>query len=104
MNGAKVYLFINHAMFYSPKWPKFLSRFIGVDHLDYHTIDAFIVGHVNHFVNAQNTSFMDLMKEQTKGWDGANFETTQPSTLPDFAEVYKGPARGCEHDGGLDVV
>jgi hypothetical protein len=51
-------------MFYSPKWPEFLSRFVGADQLDERdgagrrAIDVFVVGHINHFGNAYNTSFM----------------------------------------------
>jgi hypothetical protein len=97
-NGAKLYLVTNHAMFYSPKWPEFLSRFVGVENFDGddndRTIDAFVVGHINHFMNAYNTSFMELMKEQTKDWGGANFETIWPPTLQDFAELYNGPIVG----------
>jgi hypothetical protein len=67
-------------MFYSPRWPEFLARLIQVDSF-YDQIDALVVGHINHFMNAYNTSFMEIMKEQTKKWDGADFESVPPPTL-----------------------
>ena len=92
-NGSRIFLVTNHAMFYSPKWPVFLSELIGIDDL-WGGLDALVVGHINHFMNAYNTSFMELMNEQTKKWDGANFETVSPPTIMDFANIFKGPIVG----------
>lgn len=99
LNGAKLYLVTNHALFYSPKWPDYLQEMIGIEHWNDRTgssrsLDGIVVGHINHFMNAYNTSFVDLMKEQTKNWDGANFETVSPPTLIDFASLYNGPILG----------
>ena len=93
-NGATVYLVTNHAMFYSPRWPEFLAKFVGVERIHRGPIDAMIVGHINHFMNAYNTSFMELMREQTKDYDGANFESIWPPTISDFARLYDGPLVG----------
>jgi hypothetical protein len=92
-NGATLYLVTNHAMFYSPRWPEFLARLIQVDSFN-DQIDALVVGHINHFMNAYNTSFMEIMKEQTKKWDGADFESVPPPTWIDFAQLYYGPMVG----------
>eukprot|EP00339_Tiarina_fusa_P023216 CAMPEP_0117005862 /NCGR_PEP_ID=MMETSP0472-20121206/6303_1 /TAXON_ID=693140 ORGANISM="Tiarina fusus, Strain LIS" /NCGR_SAMPLE_ID=MMETSP0472 /ASSEMBLY_ACC=CAM_ASM_000603 /LENGTH=369 /DNA_ID=CAMNT_0004707177 /DNA_START=16 /DNA_END=1125 /DNA_ORIENTATION=+ len=93
-NGAKLYLVTNHAMFYSPKWPELLGRFLGVGRLDDRSIDAIIVGRLNHYSDAYNTSFMEVMKEQTKDWDAANFETVPPPNILDFGKQYDGPIVG----------
>jgi hypothetical protein len=98
-NGSKLYLVTNHAMFYSPRWPEYLREMIGIQDWNVvgrknHSLDGLIVGHINLFMNAYNTSFMELMKEQTKNWEGANFETVSPPTLLDFASVYDGPILG----------
>lgn len=37
---------------------------------------------------------MELMKEQTKKYDNANFESISPPTLIDFANLYSGPIVG----------
>jgi len=91
-NGATLYLVTNHAMFYSPKWPEFLTNLIQVDQLE--SLDGLIIGHINHFMNAYNTSFMDLMMKEAKNWDGADFQAVSPPVLSDFAKHYHGPIVG----------
>jgi hypothetical protein len=90
-NGAKIFLVTNHALFYSKKWLTYLQDLIKVP---IENVDQLVVGHINHFMNAYNTSFMELMMEQTKKYDDANFETVSPPTLIDFANVYNGPIVG----------
>lgn len=57
-NGAKLFLVTNHAMFYSPHWPYYLQQLIGTE-LD--QLDALVVGHINHFMNAYNTRYILLL-------------------------------------------
>ena len=87
-NGATMYLVTNHAMFYSPKWPKFLKELIGGEEV-WQNLDFMVVGHLNGFAQAYNTAFMEIMREKTKQWEGANFETVEPPRLNDFARVFK---------------
>lgn len=94
-NGSKLYLVTNHPMFYSPKWPDYLREMIGMDDWNGRPkLDGIFMGRFNTFKDAYNTSFMELMKEQTKDWEGANFAALSPPTLLDFAKIYDGPIVG----------
>mmetsp|Transcript_25345 Transcript_25345/g.58251 ORF Transcript_25345/g.58251 Transcript_25345/m.58251 type:complete len:381 (-) Transcript_25345:29-1171(-) len=84
-NGAQVYLVTNHAMFYAPKWPQYLQELIGEE--EWNKVDLMVVGRLNNFVQAYNTSFAKIMQEQTKKWDGADFRSMPPN-LTDFASVF----------------
>lgn len=87
VNGARVFVVTNHAMFYSPHWPRFLMDLIGGPKV-WDSLDLMIVGNINDFQQAYKTNFMDIMREQTKQWDGANFETVAPPQWSDFSRVF----------------
>ena len=88
-NQAKLHLVTNHALFYSHQWPRYLQEL--VNHTTLEDFDALIVGKMNTFDEAYNTSFMEIMMEKTAKYEQADFTTNPPPSLLDLAEIYKGP-------------
>jgi hypothetical protein len=99
-NHAKLHLVTNNAMFYSKQWPRYLKELVMQDEQhdnaddndssssleDY--FDALIVGKMNDFADAYNTSFMEVMMEKTAKLEDADFSTNPPPTLLHFVEEF----------------
>lgn len=92
-NHAKLHLVTNNAIFYSRQWPRYLQELVkpGSDVAWEDSFDALVVGKMNDFAEAYNTSFMEVMTEKTSKLDDADFSTVPPPTVLDFAERFSGP-------------
>lgn len=103
LNHAKLHLVTNHALFYSRKWHEYLEDLV---HLKLNDFDALVVGKINTFIDAYNTSFMELMIEKTSQMAEADFATVAPPTLIDFAPRFQGPiiAHSMMADWGNDYL
>lgn len=87
-NHAKLHLVTNNALFYSKHWVKYLEDLIEHKVED---LDAIVFGNFNRFIDAMNTTFMELMMEKTAHLEDADFRTIDPPELSDFAQIYSGP-------------
>ncbi len=87
-NHAKLHLVTNNALFYSRHWVSYLEDLIQYKLED---LDAIVFGNINRFIDAMNTTFMELMMEKTSHLKDADFRTVPPPELTDFAQVYPGP-------------
>ncbi len=103
LNHAKLHLVTNHAMFYSKRWPQYMEEMV---QLKLDQFDALIVGKMNTFQEAYNTSFMEIMMEKTAQMKDADFVTISPPSLVDFAGHFKGPivAHSMMADWGKDQL
>jgi hypothetical protein len=102
-NHAKLHLVTNHALFYSRKWNQYLESLVKTK-LD--EFDQLIVGKINTYTLALNTTFMALMMEKTAEFEDADFTTIPPPTVYDFAQLFPGPivAHSMMADYGQDIL
>lgn len=87
-NNAKLTIITNHALFYSKHWLRYLEDLI---QQPVATLDGLVLGKINGFAEAYNTSFMEVMKEKTAQYEDADLTTNPPPSLLDIAELYHGP-------------
>jgi hypothetical protein len=103
LNHAKMHLLTNHALFYSRKWRQYLESMVK---MKLESFDLLIVGKINTFNEAFNSSFMVLMMEKAAELEEADFKTVPPPTLYEFAHLYSGPivAHSMMADYGRDIL
>eukprot|EP00934_Nitzschia_sp_Nitz4_P000316 Nitzschia sp. Nitz4//scaffold225_size51843//18127//19296//NITZ4_006894-RA/size51843-processed-gene-0.58-mRNA-1//1//CDS//3329542672//316//frame0 len=87
-NHAQLHIVTNHALFYSRDWLRYLQDLIGTP---LSKVDALVVGKLNGFAEAYNTSFMEVMKEKTAQYPDADLQANPPPTIKEFSDVFDGP-------------
>ena len=100
-NNATLSDVTNPLYVYSNQWARYIEAILG-HRLDWY--DAILVGKFNSYTDSKGTTFfntarefgkeigdIDFLRGDAKEISKVDFEHVSPSTLADFAAVYKGP-------------